>query len=171
MMDYPEFEGNSSIEDIVSDVDANELEQEQEQENGCLDMTYINEDDQPTNYDGVEDNNDHNQAGPYDDYTSTAALKRNLSTTFEKHVTAAEEPKEKKRSTRMFDTDSSNNINKASLSSTSTNGVKARIKAFEEKKILIKPKSMKSSKSNNEHKPRFDLNKNSRPPTAPIHQK
>ncbi len=204
-MDYPELEGNSSIEEIVSD-DNDEIEmqehveegedEEQEQENNCLDATYIHEGDQPMNYEGImegniSENDHHYQVDPHEEYTSTLALKRNLSATFEKHAAvisaaAADEydkrygyDKNQKMKRGKATTKTAAVTVKALSSNTDRNGVKAKIKVFEQKKVLIQPKP---KETNNSHKVRFEnnannangsrnSNNNNRPPTAPIPQR
>lgn len=133
------------FDDYLSKVDDDHLsrdksdidDQSGEDENG-LDVTYIDEEDQPATYDGVEED----AYDDVDDVISAKALQRNLSLTFEKHIKKDGKP----------------------VAKDARNGVKDKIKAFEQKKTII-PKSH----NNHVQKVRFDNNSSySRPPTGPV---
>ena len=181
--DFPELEDTSNFEDMLTDNENNSVrssnsnnsnhveEQGREgegEEVNCLDVTYIDADDQPMNYDGVED--DHQEE--VDEYASARALKRNLTETFEKHAEATKKksrknPKKKDKLQQRHE-----NRKRKEISSTQQGGVKAKIKAFEEKNVIIKPKNISTGSSqSNAHKLRFDHGQFNRPPTVPVPQK
>lgn len=177
--DFPELEDTSNFEEMLTDNDNSSVrsstfdnntqmddEEPEGEEDNCLDVTYIHVDDQPMNYDGVED--DHQEE--VDDYASARALKRNLTETFEKHAEVAK--KKSRKNLKKKDKSHHQYENKKSkgIASSQQGGVKAKIKAFEEKNVIIKPKNSSSSQSNN-HKIRVDHSQFDRPPTAPVPQK
>ena len=158
---------------------------EEEEESNDMNVTYIHEDDHPTSYDGIVEEVEDNMMEE-DDYTSAMSLKRNLSATFEKHA-LEDEKRKKKKGSNVSNTSNGSNLSHPSTSSSTANktlktsnlsnatgttaatnhGVKAKIKAFEQKNVIIKPK-INSDNGNNLNKVRFDTSSHSRPPTAPV---
>ena len=137
-------------------------EDDSQDNNNNLDMTYIQEDDEPINYDGIEENHYEEDYG--DEYTSTAALKRNLSATFEKHAKEDEDHIKMKRERNDAKKSKDGIVQEGPTKR--RGGVQAKIQAFEQKNMIIKPKNHGGNS-----KVRFDASNHSRPPTAPVPQK
>ena len=156
-----EMNGNYDHYDTLDNLEEHN-ENEGDYEN-LLDVTYIHEDDQPETYDGVEEDVQDNEV---DDLASAIALKRNLSATFEKHAKSSEVVQ-----VNIIDNSSGNKKVKRNkdiskqVKKTHTDkssNVKARIQAFENNNVIVKPKA-------NTQKVRFD--QSNRPPTAPVPHK